>query len=72
MNTLMKKPSFKIEVKRYTLSTEDYYAIHLFKDGNSMWHRLMPCSPTQESIVEVGDLVMKLEAFTKYYIEDND
>jgi hypothetical protein len=72
MNTLMKKPSFKIEVKRYTLPTEDYYAIHLFKDGSSMWHRLIPCSPTLESIVEVGDLVMKLEAFTKYYIEDND
>lgn len=67
MNTLTKKPEFKIEVKCHTISTGVGYHIYLYKDGN-----LIACYPFRDSIEEVGDIVMKLEAFTKYYIEDND
>ena len=63
----MKKPEFKIEVECRTISTGEYYNIYLYKDG-----KLIVYYPMQESIVDVGDLVMKLEAFTKYYTEDND
>lgn len=63
----MKKPEFKIEVKCRTIPSGDYYAVYLYKDG-----KLAAYYPMKESIVEAGDLIMKLEAFTKYYIEDND
>lgn len=63
----MKKPEFKIEVQRRNTSTDEYYNIYLYKDG-----KLILCRCMEESIEEVGALVMKLEAFTKYYIEDND
>ena len=63
----MKKPEFEIEVKRCTTSSGyHFYNIYLYKDG-----KLLVCY-MKESIVDAGDLVMKLEAFTKYYTEDND
>ena len=63
----MKKPEFKIEVKDRSTSTGNYYNVYLYKDG-----KLVVCYPMKESILVVGDLLMKLEAFTKYYTEDND
>ena len=44
-----------------------FYPIWIYKDG-----KLILCRCMEESIEEVGAIVMKLEAFTKYYTEDND
>ena len=70
MNTLMKKPEFKIEIIRTTedlirASVTDVYKVILYVDGK-IEHKYY----AGESRLRAGELATQLEAFTKYYTED--